>query len=86
MAPYVYLTNKEYEGIFSDNGFLVMPQKNYDITFTPLKSMKVDIDKFQQALSVRYAIILELKDLITSYFFLLCRTIRDTYTDRHYDD
>ena len=53
MAPYVYLTNKDYEGIFSDNGFLAMPQKNYDITFTLLSSEKVDIDKFQQALSVR---------------------------------
>ena len=55
MAPYVYLTNLDYDGIFSDNGFLAMPQKTYDIVFTPLSASagKVDIDKFEQALSIR---------------------------------
>lgn len=53
VAPYVYLANLEYDGIFSDNGFLIMPQKNYDIHFTSLGSDKVDINKFQQALKIR---------------------------------
>ena len=35
---------------------LAMPQKTYEIAFTPLNTdlEKVDIDKFQQALSIRY--------------------------------
>ena len=53
VAPYVYLANLDYDGIFSDNGFLVMPQKSYNITFTPLGSDKIDTDKFQQALTIR---------------------------------
>ena len=52
-APYVYLACLDYDGIFSDNGFLAMPQVTYDITFTPLGSDKLDIDKFQQALTIR---------------------------------
>ena len=53
VAPYVYLANLDYDGIFSDNGFLAMPQKSYNITFTPLGSDKIDIDKFQPALTIR---------------------------------
>ena len=53
VAPYVYLANLEYDGVFSDNGFLAMPQKNYDIGFMPLGSDKIDITKFQQALKIR---------------------------------
>lgn len=52
-APYVYLANLEYDGVFSDNGFLVMPQKVYDMTFMPLGSDKIDVDKFQQSLRIR---------------------------------
>lgn len=54
VAPYIYLANLDYDGIFSDNGFLLMPQKSYDIIFTPLGSDEVDVDKFQQALTIRY--------------------------------
>ena len=55
VAPYVYLASAAYDGIFSDNGFLAMPQKNYDITFTPLpgSSSKISIEEFQQSLSIR---------------------------------
>ena len=56
VAPYVYLTSSDYDGIFSDNGFLAMPQKNYDITFTPLpgsSSKEISIEEFQQSLSIR---------------------------------
>ncbi len=53
VAPYVYLANLEYDGVFSDNGFLVMPQKTYDIRFMLLGSDKIDINKFQQALKIR---------------------------------
>lgn len=53
VAPYVYLANVDYDGVFSDNGFLVMPQKTYDIRFMPLGSDKIDISKFQQALRIR---------------------------------
>ena len=54
VAPYVYLASMDYDGIFSDNGFLAMPQKTYDITFSPLGSEKIDIAKFQEALTIRY--------------------------------
>ena len=55
VAPYVYLANLDYDGIFSDNGFLAMPQKTYDITFTPLPdSETVNIEYFQQSLAIRY--------------------------------
>jgi hypothetical protein len=44
----------DYDGIFSDNGFLAMPRKTYEIAFIPLSmTPKVDLDKFQQALSIR---------------------------------
>ena len=54
VAPYIYLASPEYDGIFSDNGFLVMPQKNYYITFTPLPiSELMNLDTFQQTLTIR---------------------------------
>ena len=54
VAPYVYLTSSDYDGIFSDNGFLAMPQKTYNITFTPLTgSEKISVEDFQQSLSIR---------------------------------
>ena len=53
MAPYVYLANLDYDGIFGDNGFLAMPQKTYDIRFMPLGPDKIDVNKFQQALKIR---------------------------------
>lgn len=58
VAPYVYLANMDYDGIFSDNGFLAMPQKSYNITFSPLGlgDDKIDVTKFQQALTIRYII------------------------------
>ena len=52
MAPFVYLTNSNYDGVFSDNGFLAMPQKSYNITFTPLGS-EVDVSTFQDGLAIR---------------------------------
>ena len=36
VAPFVYLVNLNCDGVFSDNGFLMMPEKGYDITFTTL--------------------------------------------------
>ena len=54
VAPFVYLTNMDYGGSFSDNGFLAMPQKNYDITFTPLPgSDKISAEDFQKSLAIR---------------------------------
>ena len=55
VAPYVYLASPAYDGIFSDNGFLAMPQKNYDITFTPIPdTAMMNLDTFQQTLTIRY--------------------------------
>ncbi len=55
VAPYVYMTSLDYSGTFSDNGFLAMPQKNYDITFTPLPgSDKISSEDFQKSLAIRY--------------------------------
>lgn len=53
VAPYVYLANLNYDGIFSNNGFLAMPRMSYDITFTPLGSDKVDLSSFEPALTIR---------------------------------
>lgn len=53
VAPFIYLTNSNYDGVFSDNGFLAMPQKRYDITFTPLNSEKLDMNTFEEGLNVR---------------------------------
>ena len=54
VAPYIYLSSPAYDGVFSDNGFLAMPQKNYDITFTPLPgSKKIGVEDFQHSLSIR---------------------------------
>ena len=53
MAPFVYLTNSNYDGVFNDNGFLMMPEQAYDITFTTLGSERIDINKFEEGLRVR---------------------------------
>jgi hypothetical protein len=54
VAPYVYMASSAYDGIFSDNGFLAMPQKNYYITFTPIPdTAMMNLDTFQQTLTIR---------------------------------
>ena len=80
----------DYDGTFSDNGFLAMPQKTYEITFTPLSTLKeIDIDKFQQTLSIRYRFLSQIlskyyKSSFNTSFLLISRTIRDTYTEKPY--
>ena len=54
VAPYIYLSSPAYDGIFSDNGFLAMPQKNYYITFAPIPdTAMMNLDTFQQTFTIR---------------------------------
>ena len=55
MAPYVYLESGDYYGVFSDNGFLMMPNKKYDASFTSWS--EVNVQKFQSGLKIRYDVI-----------------------------
>ena len=53
MAPFVYLVSLNCDGVFSDNGFLMMPEKGYDITFTTLGSDDVNIAICLDGIKVR---------------------------------
>lgn len=53
-APFVYMDCMNYNGVFSDNGFLLRPKNFMGISFTSDEMMT--LESFESGLTIRYIV------------------------------